>query len=678
MKFCLSIIILFLPLITSAKSQFDTITEETIDSILQKEIRTAGEIDLLIDVINSFESTYFLKFRVLMVLKEELDWENPRWYRFRVLFDAFEQFQLRSYDKALDLFIEYVELCDKEKLIMGLVDPLGLIRVAFQYDHEERLKYYQEKLEYYRKHGPKENMATCYHGIAGYYYYAGNYSTAITYYMMARDLYKDWSDFGYANETSTIGDCYRRWGNYSKAKEYLEESIPLIESAGVGSTYFSKISLVHILRFQKEYDEALKILTDMLNQFGKADGPVNKALILLELGQVYLDLNQADNGLSYLEKARALGDSIELKMMNTSNPYVIDFAFYRYFVQVGALDLAEKKLLNGLDIAIQQNALDHTMFHYKELMQFYNSRQQYDKSSFYGLKYMNISDSLENKINSNAIAKYEVELIEFESQQEIIRLEQKRRENMIYSFFVILFLVFSAIGLYFRMRFIRKSKNIIEHEKNRSERLLLNILPYEVAEELKSEGKVAAKEFDEVSIIFSDFKEFTMLAEAMNSKDLVFELDTCFRAFDHICEKYKIEKIKTIGDSYMAAGGIPIQTASSAKDTVLAAIEMQDFIIKRKTLLSESNLPYFEMRAGVNSGPVVAGIVGVKKFQYDIWGDTVNTASRMESNGEVGQVNISSSTYELLKDDGAFVFESRGKIQVKGKGEIEMYFVRRA
>ena len=154
---------------------------------------------------------------------------------------------------------------------------------------------------------------------------------------------------------------------------------------------------------------------------------------------------------------------------------------------------------------------------------------------------------------------------------------------------------------------------------------------------------------------------------------LVREID----AFDGIMGKYGIEKIKTIGDSYMAAGGLPVPTEGSVKNTVMAALEMQRFISMRKVEMDAIGKHAFQMRLGIHTGPIVAGIVGVKKFQYDIWGDTVNTASRMESKGEGGKVNISKTTYDLLKDDKSFAFEIRGKIEAKGKGEIEMYFVER-
>ncbi|MFY0674146.1 MAG: adenylate/guanylate cyclase domain-containing protein [Bacteroidia bacterium] len=253
------------------------------------------------------------------------------------------------------------------------------------------------------------------------------------------------------------------------------------------------------------------------------------------------------------------------------------------------------------------------------------------------------------------------------------------------------FLLLLVGGVVSRNRYINKAKNIIEKEKElveqeraRSDELLLNILPAKVAKELKETGEAQAQHFDHVSILFTDFKEFTETAEKLNAQQLVNEINTCFKAFDNICDKYNIEKIKTIGDSYMAASGLghgskdKVRSSKNASNLVRAALDMQKFItlnsspdqigVKQRTL-------NFTMRAGIHTGPVVAGIVGVKKFQYDIWGDTVNTASRMESHGEVGKVNISEATYEILKDEQDLAFEERGKIDAKGKGEIEMYFV---
>lgn len=246
---------------------------------------------------------------------------------------------------------------------------------------------------------------------------------------------------------------------------------------------------------------------------------------------------------------------------------------------------------------------------------------------------------------------------------------------------------FSAIYLFLRWRtqLFRMRQKELQHqvalktaeladEKKKADNLLLNILPFEVAEELKEKGGAKAQYFEAVTILFADFKNFTKMTEQLTAEQLVEEIDCCFKAFDVIISRYNIEKIKTIGDSYMAAGGLPIPNTTHAKDVVNAAIEMLRFIKEHNEDRKRLGKEAFEIRIGINTGPVIAGVVGSKKFAYDIWGDAVNMASRMESSGEGGHINVSDNTYQLVKND--FTFTYRGKIAAKGKGQLDMYFVK--
>jgi adenylate cyclase len=216
---------------------------------------------------------------------------------------------------------------------------------------------------------------------------------------------------------------------------------------------------------------------------------------------------------------------------------------------------------------------------------------------------------------------------------------------------------------------LKKRTKELEAEKIKTDELLHNIFPSEIVKELKSKGTVNPKNYDSVSILFTDFDNFTNLASQLSAEKLVKELNAIFTDFDSIINKYELEKLKTIGDSYMIAGGLPNETEDHAIKITKAAIEMQE-IVKETNDKSEFKC---RMRVGINSGPCVAGIVGIKKYTYDVWGDTVNLAKRLETHCEPGRINISRATYDLVKDH--FECEYRGGIEAKGKGEIDMYFV---
>jgi class 3 adenylate cyclase len=212
----------------------------------------------------------------------------------------------------------------------------------------------------------------------------------------------------------------------------------------------------------------------------------------------------------------------------------------------------------------------------------------------------------------------------------------------------------------------------LQEAKQRSEELLLNILPSEVVEELKLTGHSKPRRFERVTVLFTDIKNFTSMGERLSPEELVNEIDYYYRSFDDILSRYRIEKIKTIGDAYLCAGGLPVIYPENPIEVVRAALEMREFVLHNQRERQTTGQQHFEFRIGIHTGPVVAGIVGLRKFAYDIWGDTVNTAARMEQHGEVGKINISETTYNLVKDH--FTCSYRGKIAVKNKEAMDMYY----
>ncbi|MCF8371194.1 MAG: tetratricopeptide repeat protein [Bacteroidales bacterium] len=546
---------------------------------------------------------------------------------------------LEYYEKSLTI---YDEIGDK-KGIAGRLGNIGLV-YGDQSNYPRALEYYEKSVAIDEELGNKQGIAANLNNIGGIYHSQGNYPRALENFEKSLAIQVELGDKnGNAGCLNNIGLIYQSLGQTNHALEYYEKSLAIRKEIGDKQGIASSLMNIGIIyKEQSNYPRAFEYYEKSLAIAEETGDKSNIARSLNNIGDIYKEQGKATLALYYCQKGLALAEDIRVLNLQKS-------ACQCLYDTYKALGKGNEALVYMEKMRVVEDSL--------------NARETTKKLEQMEFAKVMLQDS---------IAKAEEARLVKEAHQEEVRQKNQTRNVLIGS--TLLFILLAG-GLYSRWRYVRKSRDIISKEKDRSENLLLNILPAEIAEELKQNGRAEARDFDMVTIIFTDFKGFTEQSAKLSAADLVNEINHCFEAFDGIMEKYGIEKIKTIGDAYMAAGGLPVPTEDSVKNTVLAALEMQAFISTRKATNDAEGLPAFEMRVGIHTGPVVAGIVGVKKFQYDIWGDTVNTASRMESSGAVGKVNISQSTYELLSDDTDFAFESRGKVDAKGKGEMEMWFV---
>ncbi|TSA49495.1 MAG: adenylate/guanylate cyclase domain-containing protein [Sphingobacteriales bacterium] len=390
------------------------------------------------------------------------------------------------------------------------------------------------------------------------------------------------------------------------------------------------------------------------------------------MGALYMLEHDYDKAIEIQTRAAKLAKDLDLK----SDWVIALIGLGKSFVAKKDLNKGAEKLLEAEPLANEVDAKYSLLEIYKGLSEIYSKKNDFKTTAKYQSLLLAVKDSIYNLETDKKLGtlQFTFDLDKQKNQINLLTKDQEikdqeiARQKLVRNGFVggfAVVLVFA--GIFFRQR------NKIKEGKKRSDELLLNILPEETAEELKQTGTAKAKKFDMVSVMFTDFKNFTQASELLIPEELVKEIDTFFSAFDSIITKYGIEKTNTIGNTFLCASGLPVEKASHAEDIIKAGLEMQAYIEKNKKEKQAQNKIYFELRLGIHSGPVVAGVVGTKKFAYDIWGDAVNTASRMVSRGEIGKVNISGSTYELVKDK--FNCVHRGKIQAKNKGEIDMYFV---
>ena len=489
-----------------------------------------------------------------------------------------------------------------------------------------------------------------------------------------------------AGTYSNVGGVYAYQGKQDKALDYFLKALKInriisprsnFESANLGN-------IAIIYHDRGDYETALKYSLEALEICEQHNYIEMLPNAIIAVGSIYLEMKNYKKSYEFADRALGIAreeqdmtvcvSSLSIKGFSIMN-MVNDGEQENLAAILGdnksqALTIARSYIDSSITLAKEVEDLQQESEGYKMLSELEELNGNPAAALKYHRLYKSTADSILNADVKEQMLQSSMEY-EFDKKEAETRAEQEKKDirqrNIRNS------IVVGLIGALIFGVVVYRQRNKIAKEKQRSEELLLNILPGEVAEELKAKGSADAKQFDEISVMFTDFKGFTQIAEQMSPGELVAEIDVCFKAFDGIITRNGLEKIKTIGDSYMCAGGLPVPTADHAEKVVKAALEIQDFMEQHQLEREVKGKARFEARIGIHTGPVVAGIVGVKKFAYDIWGDTVNIASRMESSGEAGEVNISGSTYSLVKDK--FMCQYRGKVEAKNKGEIDMYFV---
>lgn len=501
---------------------------------------------------------------------------------------------------------------------------------------------------------------------------------------------------------------YRDLGQYEDAVNHLTQSLELVSSTNYEEQVLTLSDLAEVYRKLQNYDLTLRYLNKVKEVLDEHPDPKRLGIYHLDFANYYI--SQADTISPLTDSAKNhLNIALDI-FQNIQNNNLIATCFISMgnlekhlanyngaieFYRQAIIRYAKEDRKSSLGFCYQNMAVNFwNLNQYDSAIPYYhlayaigsennNLSLKYaatnDLSGVYGelgnmdstLFYLKLSNGLEGELYNLAKLKVVREITEKYNFEKAARSYQAQRRNyLIAGLFMLLILAMLAM----RYAIVWRSRKKITAEKMRSDKLLLNILPAKIAEELKQTGTTTPEFYPTATILFADIENFTTMSETLPATELIALLDDYFKCFDEVVLRFELEKIKTIGDAYMAASGVPEFSPRHAQNAVTAAIELQHHIGELNKSRMESGKQTVLFRIGIHSGPVIAGVVGQQKFQYDIWGDAVNMAARMEETGAAGKINISSATYKLL-DQNDFIFEHRGKIPAKNKGEIEMYFV---
>lgn len=587
-----------------------------------------------------------------------------------------------SPDTALVYARQAVGLAERLDFQKGLGYALKNIGLAYYVkgDFVEVLNYWHQSLRTFESIDDKLGISNLNNNIGAVHFNYGDEPKALEYYLESLRAAEQLGDkLRVATALMNIGLVYfNKPSTHDKALGYYQRALAISEEIGdLDAIGTAAVNLGEVYMARQDYQSALTNFEKALKALEKSGGPASSPLSLM--GKAYALQGKLAKAIQFHREAIKIAESKNARLqlaqalINLANTHQLQ----------GNTQAALDIFLRAEAIARETRLNAELRDAYQGLAQSYAERSDYKNAFKYQVLFGQLRDTLYNTESDKRLAniQFQFDLEKKEAEIELLRIDNDlseatiQRANILRNFLfaVAAFLAVILAGIYYQYSFARKSNKIISEERNRAEQILLNILPADTAEELKQKGYVEAKRFEKATVLFTDFKEFTRFSESNSPENLVKSIDYYFTHFDEITSRHNLEKIKTIGDAYMCVGGLPVPNDSNPGDAVRAALEIADFVRSVKENKPEGILP-FEIRLGINTGPVVAGVVGTRKFQYDIWGVTVNLASRMESSSAPGQINISENTYRLIKDD--FECEYRGELEAKNGERFKMYFVR--
>lgn len=532
------------------------------------------------------------------------------------------------------------------------------------------VKYGKQAVALAEKLKLKPGMAAAYNGIGVNYKNLSDHPKALDFLFRSLEINEQMgNEVNAARNMGNIGTIYRETRSFNKALEYSEKALSLNRKLRRDIGVINNLSDMGTIYAElKKYDTAHLLYKEALQVCSTINDIEGMAIVYGNVANTYSMQQEPAKAIEYFLKALKINRELNRSIGVATNLLNLAALHYQLAVNAGANSARDKKINLDKAIAYGEEAAricadmsfaEGIISVNKNLAEAYSLSGNYKAALDAHLVYTRMEDSVSSTDNKVKLANLNAERAESEKmqQEKLTALAQSKRRNEAIAFTCGLLL----LGIF---------TVFVVRERRKSDKLLLNILPEEVATELKIKGNTTAKYFDNVTVLFTDFVNFTTASEKMTPQELVNELHTCFKTFDDIMARHKIEKIKTVGDAYLAVSGLPAADANHAHNVVAAALEIRRFIDRRSAELGDKG---FLVRIGINSGSVVAGIVGIKKFAYDIWGDTVNTAARMEQSSEPGKINISQTTYDMVKDE--FRCTYRGEFDAKNKGRMAMYFV---